>query len=211
MQNPNAEVLVLDDNGTNLGRMPYRDAKLLSINRNLDLVEINKNGTFKIMDHGKYKYEKNKNKQKKTVHPLKEMTFTMKIDPHDAEIKIDRIKSFLSRGSEVKITVAMRGRERAFPNLAQEKMDFILKKLADLVIVQQNKSERNSIFVTVRPAPVSGKHKHESRRNDSVVTGTGNSNDNGRIKINGDESNERLNDSERIKTKEHQNPVPSPV
>jgi hypothetical protein len=28
--NPNAEILVLDDNGTNLGRMTYRDARSLA-------------------------------------------------------------------------------------------------------------------------------------------------------------------------------------
>lgn len=152
-KNPNAEVLVLDDNGTNLGRMPYCDAQALASSRDLDLVQVNKDGTFKIMDHGKYKYSKKKNQQKKVVHPLKEITFKMRIDPHDAKIKINRIKSFLSKGSDVKIAVTMRGRERAMPHLAHEKLDFILKELEGLVVVQQKRAIGASVFATIRPVP----------------------------------------------------------
>ncbi|KKK51856.1 hypothetical protein LCGC14_3110760, partial [marine sediment metagenome] len=145
-KNPNAEILVLDDTGTNLGRMPYRDAKSLAINRSLDLVQVNKdnNGVvvFKIMDHGKYKYDQKKHKQRKVVHPLKEMTFKMRIDPHDVDIKINRIKGFLSKGSDVKIAVVMRGREQSSPHMAQKKLDSILKELEGLISVQQIKSAR---------------------------------------------------------------------
>ena len=70
--NSNSEILVLDDNGTNLGRMLYLDAKSLAVNRSLDLVQVNKDSggvvVFKIMDHGKHKYEKKKNKQKKKYY-----------------------------------------------------------------------------------------------------------------------------------------------
>lgn len=133
--------------------MLYRDAKSLALSRDLDLVQVNKDGTFKIMDHGKYKYDRKKNKQKKTAQPLKEMTFKMRIDPHDVGIKINQIKRFLLKGSDVKIAVTMRGRERASPQLAQEKLDSILKELEGLVAVQQTKSARSSVFVTVRPLP----------------------------------------------------------
>lgn len=161
-KNPNVEILVLDDNGINLGRMLYRDAKILANNRELDLVLVNKDGTFKIMDHGKYKYNKKKNQQKKISHPLKEMTFKMRIDPHDASIKVERIKNFLLKGSDVKIAVTMRGRERASPHLAQEKLDSILKELDGLVLVQQKKSGKSSVFVTVRPVPSKNKSKSKS-------------------------------------------------
>lgn len=168
-KNPNAEILVLDDTGTNLGRMPYRDAKSLAINRSLDLVQVNKdnNGVvvFKIMDHGKYKYDQKKHKQRKVVHPLKEMTFKMRIDPHDVDIKINRIKGFLSKGSDVKIEVVMRGRERAFPQLAQEKLDFIMKELDGLVQVRQKKTSSSSMSVIVQPSR--GKSKNASSSNNN--------------------------------------------
>lgn len=159
--NPNADILVLDDKGTNLGRMPYRDAKSLAINQNLDLVQMSKDNekvvVFKIMDHGKHKYEQKKNKQKKIAHTLKEMNFRLRIDQHDLEIKINRIKGFLSKGSDVKITVTMRGRERATPQLAQQKLEAILAELSELVQIQQKRSTKSSAFVTVRPLPTAKK------------------------------------------------------
>ncbi len=148
--------------------MPYRDAKSLSISQNLDLVQVSKDNekvvVFKIMDHGKYKYEQKKNKQKKTTHPLKEMSFRLRIDPHDMDIKINRIKGFLSKGSDVKITVTMRGRERATSQLAHQKLEAILAKLAELVQVQQKRSTKSSVFVTVRPLQEK-KHDHRTDRN----------------------------------------------
>lgn len=160
--NPNADILVLDDNGTNLGRMPYRDAKSLANSRNLDLVQVNKDNNksavvYKIMDHGRYKYNQKKHKQKKVIHPLKEMSFRIRIDTHDLQTKINQIKNFLSKGSDVKITVTMRGRERASPQLAEEKLDSILAELEGLVQAQQKKATHGSTFVTLRPLP--GKQK----------------------------------------------------
>lgn len=152
--------------------MPYRDAKALANDRNLDLVQVNKDNTvhvYKIMDYGKFKYEQKKHKQKKTSHPLKEMSFKVRIDPHDMNIKINRIKSFLSKGSDVKITVTMRGRERASPRLAEDKLNEILAALGDLAQVQQRRSTNSSVFVSVKPSP--GKKNHE-RRSESIVGNT---------------------------------------
>jgi len=155
-KNPNAEILVLDEKGTNLGKMQYRDAQSLALSRNLDLVQVNKDNkgivVYKIMDYGKHKYDKKKNKQKIISHPLKEMNFKIRIDPHDMDIKINRIKGFLSKGSEVKITVAMRGRERAAPQLAKEKLDFILAELKNVIQnASPGKPTKSSICAIVRP------------------------------------------------------------
>lgn len=177
-RNADTEILVLDSTGTNLGRMPYRDAKSLSLSYNLDLVQVNKNSdgvvVYKIMDYGKHKYEQKKHKQKKISHPLKEMNFKMRIDPHDLQIKVNRIRGFLSKGSDVKITVTMRGRERASPQLAQEKLDSILLGLEGLVLIQQKKATRSSMFVTVRPLPGKGKGK---RKDDIQSSGSSESRD----------------------------------
>ncbi|MHA2279336.1 MAG: translation initiation factor IF-3 [Promethearchaeota archaeon] len=157
MKHSNAEVLVLDEDGTNLGHMLYCDARSLAISRNLDLVQVNKNKSevevFKIMDHGKWKYEKKKNKQKKPHHRTKEMNFKVRIDEHDQRIKINRIKTFLEKGDDVKITVIMRGREKANPTFAHQKMDEILQSLEGLVQIHQRRSSPSSVYASVRPVP----------------------------------------------------------
>jgi len=186
--NPNAEILVLDEQGTNLGRMPYRDAQGIASSRNLDLVSINKKEgieVFRIMDHGKWKYEKKKNKrkQKKSSLPLKEMNFKMRIDPHDQEIKINRIQSFLDKGADVKITVTMRGREKAKPRLAREKMDAIIEKFGTTIQIQQQRGSPSAVCAVIRPvekkkkdAIQSGKLQRSSGESNVVSNGSKNAN-----------------------------------
>lgn len=68
------EIRVVGDDGEQFGVMSTRDALALATEKELDLVEISPNATppvCKIMDYGKFKYEKtkkdkeNKKKQKK--------------------------------------------------------------------------------------------------------------------------------------------------
>jgi len=151
--NPNSEILVLSTEGTNLGRMAYRDALTLAMEQNLDLVNVNRADgveVFKIMDHGKWKYDKKKHKQKKTQQQLKEMNFKLCIDSHDLYIKIDRIESFLKKGHDVKIAVTLRGREKNNPRQAYDKLDEILKKLEGKIQVQQRKESPSMAFAVVR-------------------------------------------------------------
>ena len=166
--NPNVEVLVLDSEGTNLGRMPYADAKSLAQDRDLDLVQIDKGNkvqVFKIMNYGKYKYDKKKHKQKKTTSPTKEMSFKLRIDPHDQEIKINRIKHFLQKGSDVKITVTLKGREKAAPQFAHEKLDEIIAELKECAIPLQRRSSHFSVSTMIRPC------QEKRKGNDSHTTG----------------------------------------
>ena len=153
--NPNIEVLVLDDNGTNLGRMTLNSAQTLAIDRNLDLVQVNKNqdnfSVYKIMDQGKWQYVKKKASKKSSSHSVKEMNFRVSIDVHDKETKINHIKRFLFKGMDVKISIQMRGREKSNPTLAREKMDEILSELDDLIQIKQRKSSGSLITAVVRP------------------------------------------------------------
>ncbi len=170
---PNTEILVLSEEGTNLGRMSHRDALVLATERNLDLVNVNRADgieVFKIMDHGKWKYDKKKHKQKKSHHQTKEMNFKLRIDPHDLAIKINRIKGFLEKGSDVKISVTLRGREKSNPRQAYDKLDDILKGLEGLVQIQQRKGSPTMAFAVVRALKTDGK-KQKSRA-DSNDEGT---------------------------------------
>ena len=89
------EVRLISEDGEQLGIMSVNDALNLASEKNLDLVEMSYNGTTsvaKIMDYGKYRYEKvkkdkeNKKKQKNTV--IKEIRVKPHIDTHDMETKV---------------------------------------------------------------------------------------------------------------------------
>ncbi|KKR40943.1 MAG: Translation initiation factor IF-3 [Candidatus Yanofskybacteria bacterium GW2011_GWE2_40_11] len=59
------QVAVIDDEGNQLGTMDTLDALKLAKDKELDLVEVNPNSQppmAKIMDYGKYIYQKEKNR-----------------------------------------------------------------------------------------------------------------------------------------------------
>jgi translation initiation factor IF-3 len=85
------------------------------------------------VDCNKFLYEeKRKNrsaKAKAKKSEIKELRMTPMTGDGDIERLSNRAKEFLSEGNKVKITVKMRGRQMAHPEVAREK----LKKVQDLL------------------------------------------------------------------------------
>ena len=98
----------------------------------LDLVEVAPNErppVCRIMDYGKYKYQKSKKQNKKASHQVrtKEIRLRPKTDEHDIMTKVNRAINFLKHKDKVQITVLFRGRELAHDDegkkVAQEVID----------------------------------------------------------------------------------------
>ena len=109
--------------------------------RNLDLVEVAplaKPPVGRIMDYGKYLYEIHKKAQEAKKHQkqvqVKEIKFRPKISIHDYTFKLRHVKRFLNEGNKVKITVMLRGREKAKPELAHIILDRVFGDIEDLGI-----------------------------------------------------------------------------
>jgi len=132
-QQINADPIVLiDDEGHAQGQVSLDQARYLAYEKDLDLVLINEAVNppiAKLMDYGKYIYDQtkmtNKQKAKSRNTELKEVRFGVKIDDHDLEVKINKIKQFLEHGNKVKITVQLRGREMMFRDRMVSLMDKI--------------------------------------------------------------------------------------
>ena len=110
----------------------------------VDLVEISPNAdppVAKIVDWGKYQYQKMKEQQKNRRSnkqgELKQMRFGLKIGSGDLDIKLRKIRSFLSEGHKVRIQIFYRGREMAHKEMGYEMMDKIIALLEDDAIVEQ--------------------------------------------------------------------------
>ncbi len=111
----------------------------------LDLVEVSPNAdppVTKIVDWGKYNYQKTKqqqkNKRKNKANELKQMRLGLKISDHDLEVKLRKVQKFLDAGSKVKISIFYRGRENAHKNLGFELADRVLEYFGeDSIIVEQ--------------------------------------------------------------------------
>ena len=107
----------------------------------LDLVEISPSATppvAKIVDWGKYQYQKMKeqqrNKKNARSSEIKQMRLGLKIGQNDLNIKLRKIRKFLLDGDKVKIQIIFRGREMAHPEVGQDLLGRILDQLSDVAI-----------------------------------------------------------------------------
>ncbi len=124
--------------------MSRDEALQLAVEQELDLVEISPNAkppVCKIIDWGKYNYQKTKQAQKnrKTSKALelKQMRFGLKIGDHDLEVKMKKVTSFLETGHKVKITLFFRGRELAHKDIGFKLADRVINDFGDRIVVDQ--------------------------------------------------------------------------
>lgn len=135
--------------------MSSREAQLKAHEAGVDLVEISANANppvVKIIDWGKYQYQKmkelSKAKKKARSSELKQMRLGLKIGENDLNIKIRKIKAFLDDGDRVKIMIVFRGREMAHKEIGNELMQRILDLLGPDVVLENRAqmSGRNLSF-----------------------------------------------------------------
>lgn len=111
----------------------------------LDLVEVSPGGNppvAKIVDWGKYNYQRTKQLQKSRRSSksldLKQMRVGLKIGAHDLEIKLNKVIGFLTAGHKVKITIIYRGRELAHQDLGYKLAEKIIEQLGEQIVVDQS-------------------------------------------------------------------------
>ena len=124
--------------------MSSKEALKLAEEAGVDLVEISPNANppvAKIIDWGKYQYQKMKEQQKnkrnaKSVE-IKQMRFGLEIGSGDLEIKLRKIKKFLESGDKVKIQIVFKGREMAHKEIGFDMANKILSLLEEDAILEQ--------------------------------------------------------------------------
>jgi translation initiation factor IF-3 len=109
----------------------------------------------KIIDWGKYQYQKMKEQQKSRknakVIELKQMRLGLKIGSNDLSIKLRKITEFLNEGHKVKILVVFKGREMAHQELGYQLMEKIMSLLPENIVVeQQPQLAGRNLSITVR-------------------------------------------------------------
>lgn len=153
------EVRVIADDGGMIGIMPVRQAVLMAQKEGLDLVEINPKGeppVCKVMDYGKFKYEKKKRdreaRKHQTVVELKEVKFRPNTDDHDIGVKTRKIREFLEDKNKVKLTLRFRGRELAHKEIGSELLKRVVESISELgVMIQQPRMEGRTMTVILSP------------------------------------------------------------
>lgn len=150
------QVRLIDEKGNNIGVVDIDKALAMSKEAGLDLIEISKDAkppVVRIMDMGKYLYQKEKakkeNKAKQKATEIKIIKIGPAISEHDAKIKIKKLAEFLEEGHKVKVEIFLKGRLRANQNFAREKFENFLKMINVAYKVDQPTKRLPSGFVII--------------------------------------------------------------
>jgi translation initiation factor IF-3 len=155
----NAQIQLIDQNGTNHGTVETVVAIKLAIEAGMDLVEISPNNVppvCKIMDYGKFKYSAQKKaaeaRKKQKVVEIKEIKLRPMIDEHDYEVKMRAMQRFFEEGDKVKITLRYRGREMAHQEIGTKLLDKIKSDVSTLAKVEQDaRFEGRQVVMVLAP------------------------------------------------------------
>lgn len=134
----------MDQEGKQLGVLSRAEALQAAADQSLDLVEISPDANppvAKIIDWGKYNYQRTKqmqkNKRNAKALDVKQMRFGLKISDHDLGVKLRKVTDFLEAGHKVKITIFYRGRELAHKDIGFKLADKVISDFGDAIVVDQ--------------------------------------------------------------------------
>jgi len=152
------KILVIAEDGEQLGIMPRAKALELAEEQGFDLVQMSYDPqeqlcTAKLVDYGKYMYDKKKTEQEKKKKnkskEQKELKFGYTIWDNDLEMKMRKATEFLKEWHTVRISVVLRWREKVYKQLALEKLQHVEQVLDPVSKSQWVKEEQNwySLFL----------------------------------------------------------------
>jgi translation initiation factor IF-3 len=152
-------VRVIAPDGEQLGIMTVPTAINAAREHGMDLVEVAPSATppvCRIMEYGKYKYEKSKReaqaRKKQTVIVIKEIKFRPKTDEHDYQFKLKHIRRFLEEKDKVKVVMRFRGREIIHMDKGLEMLNRVRADLGDLAVTEaEPKAEGRTMVMMLAP------------------------------------------------------------
>ncbi len=157
------EIRVKDEVGAMLGIMRAAAAKELADERRLDLVMITPNAqppVCQIMDYGKFRFDatkKAKDAQKNQKKAdIKEIRLSMTIDSGDVNTKAKQATKFLTDGDKVKVSIRMRGRQMARPQMGIDIMNSFYETVKELAVIDR-KPVIDGRSIVMMLAPINSK------------------------------------------------------
>lgn len=149
------EVLVIDNEGVKLGKMPTEEALALAESKGLDLIEVaNNDGNVitKIESWSKLKYKESKKKKesKGKSNELKEMWFKVFISEGDLTHKLKKVEEFLKKKHSVKVTIKAKG--RVSDGIVYDLMNRIVERLREVGDKQGDpKFQGRNLGIIIKP------------------------------------------------------------
>jgi translation initiation factor IF-3 len=157
------EVRLIDQDGTNHGVVSIDKARQMAEDAELDLVEVAPNAkppVCRILDYGKFAYEKTKREREARKHQkqieIKTIRLTPRTSPFHKDVHVRKARQWLESGKKVKFQVRFRAREITYPEIGQETLEEIAEELKEISeIEQQPKLEGWSMTLLLAPNNVS--------------------------------------------------------
>ena len=151
-----SDLRVISATGEQLGILPTAEAIARAREQALDLVEVaptERPPVCRIMDFGKFKYEKRKKSHHHTHQTkLKEIRLRPKTGDHDIEFKIKQAVGFLQHKDKVQVSVVFKGRENAHIDEGERVMQSVIQKLLEHGKIESPPSKQGSkILCTIAP------------------------------------------------------------
>ena len=155
------EVLLIDENGEQLGIKSRVEAMQIAANKNLDLLCVAPNAkpaVCKIINYGKYRFEQQKKakemrKNKKTVD-VKEVQLSYNIGEHDFNTKLKASRKFLTSGDKVKISIRFKGRQLAFADQGVEMVNKFIDLCSDISVIEKQPALEGKLLMgVIAPKP----------------------------------------------------------
>ena len=138
------EVKLIDEDGTQLGVMPTRDALEIAYGKGKDMALMSANSdpvVCKIMDYSKYKYDMQKkekeNRKNQKIIKEKIVQISAVIDVGDMNTRAKQARKFLEEGDKVKVVLRLKGRQNARPELGMKNMEKFLEMVEDVAQVDK--------------------------------------------------------------------------
>lgn len=146
---------LIDDKGTNIGEVDINVALDTAKNKNLDLVQVSIKDNLpicKILDYSKFLYDQKSRFKKVKKVKQKEIKLKPNTAEGDLNNKINLGKKFLNSGNMVKYIVEFRGREKAFPELGEKKLQIVESEFIGLGKVEKrSKFKGGKIYLILSP------------------------------------------------------------
>lgn len=165
-------VILITDEGEQKGQVPFKEALAYAQSKALDLVQVlpGEIPTCRVKDYGKSMFSRNK-KNTGAKHKnlkMKEVKFSVSIQTHDYQVKLNHLKEFLEAGHKAKISLKFRGREIAHKELGDQIMENVKRDVADYAVVESDtKLEGRICAMVLSPAKNTKKSQQKAESKDA--------------------------------------------
>ncbi len=132
------KVRLIGTDGRQLGIFNFEEAQKIAERENLDLILVNEKQNplvVRLGNYGQYLYQREKKEREisKKQKEVKEIRIGFNEALFDLKRKSKLIKEFLEEGHQVQIRLNLKGRERLFEDLAEQKLNNFLNLVGELI------------------------------------------------------------------------------